>query len=299
MLGEVTHLQTISDDLKALTMTSPCQRKVIFDLKGSDYSWSYQTPPSSPSTTMSRKSSMCSSLNSVNSSDSRSSGSHTHSPSSPYRYRSSTLPLQAPARLSSISSHDSGFISQDAFQSKSPSPMPPEAIPQHTPSSSASSDASETCQSASECGSPSSANSPTSANSGCTAAPPEKSNGYDHYGPAEPPYLTGGGPGRPLPFLHHPPHSSSSLRGAWSRPGSALLPDYPHYCTLGPGMIPSSRVPSWKDWAKPGPYDQPMVNTLRRNKERREVVDGVNAAVHHGVAPTSPQETMSGTSPHF
>lgn len=68
-----------------------------------------------------------SSLNSVNSSDSRSSGSHTHSPSSHYRYRSSNLAQQAPVRLSSVSSHDSGFISQDAFQSKSPSPMPPEA----------------------------------------------------------------------------------------------------------------------------------------------------------------------------
>lgn len=33
--------------------------QVILDLKGSDYSWSYQTPPSSPSTTMSRKSSVC------------------------------------------------------------------------------------------------------------------------------------------------------------------------------------------------------------------------------------------------
>lgn len=32
--------------------------QVILDLKGSDYSWSYQTPPSSPSTTMSRKSSV-------------------------------------------------------------------------------------------------------------------------------------------------------------------------------------------------------------------------------------------------
>lgn len=68
-----------------------------------------------------------SSLNSVNSSDSRSSGSHSHSPSSHYRYRSSNLPQQAPMRLSSVSSHDSGFMSQDAFQSKSPSPMPPEA----------------------------------------------------------------------------------------------------------------------------------------------------------------------------
>lgn len=74
-----------------------------------------------------------SSLNSVNSSDSRSSGSHCHSPTSHFRYRassssSSVLPQQTPARLSSISSHDSGFISQDAYQSKSPSPMPPEIL---------------------------------------------------------------------------------------------------------------------------------------------------------------------------
>ncbi|XP_074919332.1 protein MTSS 1 isoform X11 [Chelonoidis abingdonii] len=131
MLGEITHLQTISDDLKNLTMDPhklpSSSEQVILDLKGSDYSWSYQTPPSSPSTTMSRKSSVCSSLNSVNSSDSRSSSSHSHSPSSHYRYRSSNLPQQAPMRLSSVSSHDSGFMSQDAFQSKSPSPMPPEA----------------------------------------------------------------------------------------------------------------------------------------------------------------------------
>ncbi|XP_076593429.1 protein MTSS 1-like isoform X6 [Chaetodon auriga] len=150
MLGEVTHLQTISDDLKALTSDPhklpPASEQVILDLKGSDYGWSYQTPPSSPSTTMSRKSSMCSSLNSVNSSDSRgSSGSHSHSPSSSsssssshhlfhhhhprHRYRSSTLPQQAPARLSSISSHDSGFISSSHDQytsSKSSSPMPAE-----------------------------------------------------------------------------------------------------------------------------------------------------------------------------
>ncbi|XP_060467262.2 protein MTSS 1 isoform X10 [Panthera onca] len=131
MLGEITHLQTISEDLKSLTMDPhklpSSSEQVILDLKGSDYSWSYQTPPSSPSTTMSRKSSVCSSLNSVNSSDSRSSGSHTHSPSAHYRYRGSNLAQQAPVRLSSVSSHDSGFISQDAFQSKSPSPMPPEA----------------------------------------------------------------------------------------------------------------------------------------------------------------------------
>lgn len=33
--------------------------QVIKDLKGSDYSWSYQTPPSSPGSSSSRKSSMC------------------------------------------------------------------------------------------------------------------------------------------------------------------------------------------------------------------------------------------------
>ncbi|XP_069076830.1 protein MTSS 1 isoform X6 [Pleurodeles waltl] len=174
MLGEVTHLQTISEDLKTLTMDPhklpSASEQVILDLKGSDYSWSYQTPPSSPSTTMSRKSSVC----------------------------SSNLPQQPPMRLSSVSSHDSGFMSQDAFQSKSPSPMPPEAATQNS-SSSASSEASETCQSVSECSSPTSV-------------------------------------------------SSGSTMGAWASTD--------------------------KDWAKPGPYDQPLVNTLQRRKEKREVDPG-------------------------
>ncbi|KAM9023904.1 protein MTSS 1 isoform 18-T18 [Ara ararauna] len=216
MLGEITHLQTISDDLKSLTMDPhklpSSSEQVILDLKGSDYSWSYQTPPSSPSTTMSRKSSVCS-LNSVNSSDSRSSGSHSHSPSSHYRYRSSNLPQQAPMRLSSVSSHDSGFMSQDAFQSKSPSPMPPEA-PNQNSSSSASSEASETCQSVSECSSPTSV-------------------------------------------------SSGSTMGAWASTD--------------------------KDWAKPGPYDQPMVNTLQRRKEKRE--PDVNGGAPSG-PPMPPEEAQ-------
>ncbi|KAM3841016.1 protein MTSS 1 isoform 3-T3 [Vipera latastei] len=183
MLGEITHLQTISEDLKSLTMDPhklpSSSEQVILDLKGSDYGWSYQTPPSSPSTTMSRKSSVCSSLNSVNSSDSRSSGSHSHSPSSHYRYRSSNLPQQAPMRLSSVSSHDSGFMSQDAFQSKSPSPMPPE--------------------------------------------------------------------------------------------------------------------PSNQDWAKPGPYDQPMVNTLQRRKEKREADSPVGAQSGPPLPTEDPQRARSMT----
>ncbi|XP_066540229.1 protein MTSS 1-like isoform X2 [Hoplias malabaricus] len=297
MLGEIIHLQTIADDLKALTMDPhklpPASEQVIHDLKGSDYSWSYQTPPSSPSTTMSRKSSMCS-LNSVNSSDSRSSGSHSHSPSPHYRYRSSTLPQQAPVRLASVSSHDSGFISHDAFQSKSPSPMPSESAPQ-TASSSGSSDASETCQSVSECSSPTSLGS-----AGASASTEKLSNGYDHYGLGDSGYLSGGLSGGSFPFLPHPSSSissssssSSSTLRSWSRPGSALLPDYPHYCTLSPGMLPpSSKIPSWKDWAKPGPYDQPMVNTLRRKKEPKEAIEsnGTVSSLQPSVSSALPED---------
>uniref|UniRef100_UPI003AB08BAA protein MTSS 1-like isoform X3 n=1 Tax=Centroberyx gerrardi TaxID=166262 RepID=UPI003AB08BAA len=240
MLGEVTHLQAISDDLKALTSDPhklpPASEQVILDLKGSDYHWSYQTPPSSPSTTMSRKSSMC----------------------------SSTLPQQTPARLSSISSHDSGFISSSQDQyvpSKSPSPMPAET---------------------------------------------KLSNGFDHYSPADPPYLLsnggslGSGSGTAFPFF--PPSSpspspssstttsSSCPTRSWSRPISALLPDFPHYCTLSSNMVPSSRVPSWKDWAKPGPYDQPMVNTLRRRKDKEPpaVVDSNGSSSSDGSPPSAP-----------
>ncbi|XP_043363295.1 protein MTSS 1 isoform X5 [Dermochelys coriacea] len=235
MLGEITHLQTISDDLKNLTMDPhklpSSSEQVILDLKGSDYSWSYQTPPSSPSTTMSRKSSVC----------------------------SSNLPQQAPMRLSSVSSHDSGFISQDAFQSKSPSPMPPEA-PNQNSSSSASSEASETCQSVSEC------SSPTSVSSGSTmgawASTDKLSNGFYHCSLSSDPYLASVGAG---PFPHFPPVSR-----AWTRASSTLLPERGHYYTIGPSMLSSSKIPSWKDWAKPGPYDQPMVNTLQRRKDKRE-----------------------------
>ncbi|XP_072250729.1 protein MTSS 1-like isoform X2 [Leuresthes tenuis] len=286
MLAEVTHLQTISEDLKALTSDPhklpPASEQVLLDLKGSDYGWSYQTPPSSPSTTMSRKSSMCSSLNSVNSSDSRgSSGSHSHSPSSSsssssshhlfhhhqprHRYRSSTLPQQAPARLSSISSHDSGFISSSQDQntlSKSSSPMPSDT---------------------------------------------KLSNGFDHYSPASSPYLHSNGgslssvSGTAFPYFPLSSTSSTSTScptRSWSRPASALLPDYPHYCTLGSLMVPSSRVPSWKDWAKPGPYDQPMVNTLRKKKDKESpAVVNSNGSVSIGNGPTSGQASMSATSP--
>ncbi|XP_032729451.1 protein MTSS 1 isoform X5 [Lontra canadensis] len=285
MLGEITHLQTISEDLKSLTMDPhklpSSSEQVILDLKGSDYSWSYQTPPSSPSTTMSRKSSVCSSLNSVNSSDSRSSGSHSHSPSSHYRYRSSNLAQQAPVRLSSVSSHDSGFISQDAFQSKSPSPMPPEA-PNQNSSSSASSEASETCQSVSEC------SSPTSVSSGSTmgawASTEKLSNGFSHCSLPSESHV---GPVGASLSPHCPPASRLLPRVT-----SVHLPDFAHYHTIGPGMFPSSQIPSWKDWAKPGPYDQPLVNTLQRRKEKREPDPNGGGPSAVGGAPAAAEEAQ-------
>nr|XP_046272891.1 protein MTSS 1-like isoform X3 [Scatophagus argus] len=271
MLGEITHLQTLTDDLKMLTMDPhklpASSEQVIVDLKGSECTWSYQTPPSSPSTTVSRKSSMCSSLNSVNSSDSRSSGSHCHSPTSHFRYRasssasSSVLPQQTPARLSSVSSHDSGFISQDAFQSKSPSPMPPDSS--------------------------------------------QLSNGFDHHGalclhgvvlqPQDTHFH--------LPYFTHSSSSTTTTTSISSPSFSSVSPVWPSSCSgpgqsgeilplspSGLGLIPSSRVPSWKDWAKPGPYES-VVNTLKRSKDRRETAD---PSSHQGADVTTPGEEPHG-----
>ncbi|XP_027135075.1 protein MTSS 1 isoform X2 [Larimichthys crocea] len=64
MLGEVTHLQTILEDLTNLTAEPnklpAASEQVILDLKGSDFNYTYQTPPASPSNTLSRKSSISS-----------------------------------------------------------------------------------------------------------------------------------------------------------------------------------------------------------------------------------------------
>ncbi|XP_041837416.1 protein MTSS 1 isoform X2 [Melanotaenia boesemani] len=64
MLSEVTHLQTILEDLTNLTAEPnklpAASEQVILDLKGSDFNYTYQTPPASPSNTLSRKSSISS-----------------------------------------------------------------------------------------------------------------------------------------------------------------------------------------------------------------------------------------------
>ncbi|XP_059370456.1 protein MTSS 2-like isoform X2 [Carassius carassius] len=231
MLGEITHLQAIIDDLTVLTSDPhklpPASEQVIKDLKGSDYSWSYQTPPSSPSSSASRKSSMC----------------------------SVAQPLTTAAhRLSSVSSHDSGFISQDAnVYSKPPSPMPSDITSQKS-SSSASSEASETCQSVSECSSPTT------------------------FGPSFAtfrPVLSHTGSIRPFSVIlpESPPYNRS--------PGSNT-------------PSPTSKVPCWKDWSKIGYSEQPLASTLQRRKEPldrlREAETSPQSQAYSGMHSEDPQK---------
>ncbi|XP_014822399.1 PREDICTED: MTSS1-like protein isoform X5 [Poecilia mexicana] len=207
MLGEITHLQAIVDDLTTLTedphKLPPASEQVIRDLKGSDYSWSYQTPPSSPSSTSSRKSSMCSLLQ---------------------------MPSAGAHRLSSVSSHDSGFVSQDAnTHSKPPSPMPSDITSQKS-TSSASSEASETCQSVSEC------NSPTAYGS-CSS--------FGTFRPA---------------FSH-----TGTIR-----PLSVILPASPtfNHSPGSNNPSPTSKVPSWKqDWAKSSSCEPTLASTPQRRRD--------------------------------
>ncbi|KAF1652780.1 MTSS1-like protein, partial [Eudyptes chrysocome] len=260
MLGEITHLQGIIEDLVVLTAEPhklpPASEQVIKDLKGSDYSWSYQTPPSSPSSSSSRKSSMCSSVSSAKGGMAWPGGAQTCSPSSTYRYRSLAQPPAATTRLSSVSSHDSGFISQDAAYSKPPSPMPSDITSQKS-SSSASSEASETCQSVSECSSPTSVSS-------CSAAGARA------------------GGEKVKPSAAAPPSSSSPpLPGAVPHPTRR----HPVPCPL-------------QDWSKASPYDQPVVPTLQRRKDRvehlREAEMGSPAGGYPGISgEDAPRPRMS------
>ncbi|XP_070686964.1 MTSS I-BAR domain containing 2a isoform X1 [Pempheris klunzingeri] len=237
MLGEITHLQAIVDDLTVLTedphKLPPASEQVIRDLKGSDYSWSYQTPPSSPSSTGSRKSSMCSLLQ---------------------------MPSAGAHRLSSVSSHDSGFVSQDAnTHSKPPSPMPSDITSQKS-TSSASSEASETCQSVSECSSP-------TAFGSCSS--------FGTFRPA---------------FSH-----TGTIR-----PLSVILPASPTF-NHSPGSntpSPTSKVPSWKDWAKSSSCEPSLASTLHRRRESvdkmRELEAPPSPLGYSGMQPDDPPRARIG-----
>ncbi|NWW77718.1 MTSS1 protein, partial [Climacteris rufus] len=284
MLGEITHLQGIIEDLVVLTAEPhklpPASEQVIKDLKGSDYSWSYQTPPSSPSSSSSRKSSMCSSVSSAKGGMAWPGGAQTCSPSSTYRYRSLAQPPAAATRLSSVSSHDSGFISQDAAYSKPPSPMPSDITSQQKSSSSASSEASETCQSVSECSSPTSV----------SPCHPTRVSFHMWFRP----HLVGFGP-QTLPS--HPPQGRvPSSTHSLTRGTSARVPSCP---APGPSVTSMNLTPCpLQDWSKASPYDQPVVPTLQRRKDRvehlREAEMGSPAAGYPGIGTEdAPRPRMS------
>ncbi|KAF5301345.1 hypothetical protein FQA39_LY10743 [Lamprigera yunnana] len=127
MLTELSHLQEVVAQLDKNTTDPqtlpPASEQVIADLKSSDSGWSFQTPPSSPSSLGSRKSSMCS-ISSLNSSSSGSSKSH-HSPSHPHWQHSlsQSVVRNGIVRLTSVSSRDSGFTSQDTLYPRPPSSL--------------------------------------------------------------------------------------------------------------------------------------------------------------------------------
>ncbi|CAH1983026.1 unnamed protein product [Acanthoscelides obtectus] len=125
MLTEMGHLQEAVQQLEKHAADPhtlpPASEQVIADLKSGEGGWCFQvTPPSSPSSLGSRKSSMCS-ISSINSSSSSSSKSH-HSPSHPWQ-RSLSQPVgrSGTMRARSVSSQDSGFISQDTLYPRPPS----------------------------------------------------------------------------------------------------------------------------------------------------------------------------------
>lgn len=133
LLTEVTHLEEIMDHLcrqadepSALPASS---EQVIADLKGESGSFNFQvpnTPPSSPSSIGSRKSSMCS-ISSIASSSSGSAQSHSPCHTKNIQQQHAQL-LGSGVRLTSVSSQDSGFTSQDTLFLR---PMTPSSLNIH------------------------------------------------------------------------------------------------------------------------------------------------------------------------
>ncbi|XP_078412382.1 protein MTSS 1 [Cetorhinus maximus] len=132
MLGEVTHLQTILEDLTNLTADPqklpPASEQVILDLKvADDYNYTYHTPPSSPSSSHSRRGTM-----------------------------SSICQYPQPAgRHPGIPNFESASLSMETLHIQTPSVSTADGTSQKS-TSSASSEASETWRSFSECSSPTS-----------------------------------------------------------------------------------------------------------------------------------------------
>ncbi|XP_072371492.1 protein MTSS 1 isoform X2 [Scyliorhinus torazame] len=131
MLGEVTHLQTILEDLTNLTAEPqklpPASEQVILDLKvADDYNYTYHTPPSSPSSSHSRRGTI-----------------------------SSCQYPQSSGRHASIPNFQSASPSMETLHIQTPSVTAADGTSQMS-TSSASSETSETWRSFSECSSPTS-----------------------------------------------------------------------------------------------------------------------------------------------
>ncbi|XP_078092216.1 protein MTSS 1 [Mustelus asterias] len=132
MLGEVTHLQTILEDLTNLTAEPqklpPASEQVILDLKVTDdYNYTYHTPPSSPSSSHSRRGTVS----------------------------STCLYPQSSGRHPSIPNFEIASPSMETLHIQTPSASTADVTSQ-TSTSSASSEASEAWRSFSECSSPTS-----------------------------------------------------------------------------------------------------------------------------------------------
>nr|XP_032826912.1 protein MTSS 2-like isoform X2 [Petromyzon marinus] len=256
MLEEVTHLQTIVQDLTNMTSDPhrlpPASEQVILDLKGSDFSWKIHTPPASPSLTASSRRSSVSSV---------------------------APPTHLSSRFYSVSSRDSGFPAADAAsltppdtQTKVPSP--------------ASSDTSEACLSTSDCSSPSSTS--TGSTQGAALKADKSLCGCDRgreFEPAVPPPPAEPAPSI-MPMLHHP-------RSLAHRPASLAFPPYHHqHAARSPRASYHQRI-ACKEWSKqPSPYEQPSSSaTLPRTIAETETDS--RCAVMTG-PPTVPQPGRQG-----
>ncbi|XP_054714364.1 uncharacterized protein LOC129223996 [Uloborus diversus] len=121
MLHEINHIQEIIDTLSKITgdphVLPSTSEQVITDVKKAENTWSFHvSPPGSPHSLGSRKSSVCS-ISSINSSSSGSLKSHSSRHFSHFQ----TLGRK---HLNSVASHDSGFTSQDTlFNNSSTAPI--------------------------------------------------------------------------------------------------------------------------------------------------------------------------------
>uniref|UniRef100_S4R984 MTSS I-BAR domain containing 1 n=1 Tax=Petromyzon marinus TaxID=7757 RepID=S4R984_PETMA len=163
MLEEVTHLQTIVQDLTNMTSDPhrlpPASEQVILDLKGSDFSWKIHTPPASPSLTASSRRSSVSSLHYIAKSDSKIYKGIKHSSSWGFRTTACHQIRKTPVKCCFVSLIYSSFLFQCHVTNNLYHPVPRKRLCDATQTkvpSPASSDTSEACLSTSDCSSPSS-----------------------------------------------------------------------------------------------------------------------------------------------